>query len=85
MIECLIFIVLECLVGLVLTMTGISDKYTDFVSFIVLGAGTLWITKLFWKKTDKNNHFVILLTGYILRIIYMLLNIYGREVYRFLI
>lgn len=80
MIECLIFIVLECLVGLVLTMTGISDKYTDFVSFIVLGAGTLWITKLFWKKTDKNNHFVILLTGYILRIIYMLLNIYGREV-----
>ena len=80
MVECLIFIVMECLTGLVLTMSGISDKYPDFISLAVLGIGSAWILGLFWRKTTKNNHFVILLMGYILRVFIMLLNIYGADI-----
>ncbi len=80
MIKCMIFIVMECLLGLILTMAGISDMYPGFISLAVLGTGTVLIIRLFWKKTTRNNQFVILLTGYILRVFVMLLNIYGRGI-----
>ena len=69
MIECLIFIIMECLLGLFVTMTGISDLYPEIISILVLGTGTVMVICIFWKKTTQNSQFIILLSGYMIRII----------------
>lgn len=82
MIECLIFIIMECLFGLFMTMTGIADLYPEIVSALVIGIGTMMIIAIFWKKTSQKSQFMILLSGYGLRILCMLLDVYGRNIMR---
>lgn len=71
-----------CFIYLLCAIFEIFDKIPEMMTVFVLGMGSLYIAYSLKRESSSNQLFVILFMGYILRIICLFLDLYGRGVVR---